>query len=38
VFMWKFMDSGNPKKSGVLTRAVINLARVQETRRAYKSQ
>jgi hypothetical protein len=26
-----------PEKSGVLTRSVINLARVQETRRAYQS-
>jgi hypothetical protein len=36
VFMWKFLDSGRAKKSGVLTRAVIKLAWVQENRHAYK--
>lgn len=26
VFMWKFLDSRSPKKSGVVTRAVINFS------------
>jgi hypothetical protein len=36
VFLSKFLDSGRVKKSGVLTRPVINLAWVQENRHAYK--
>jgi hypothetical protein len=26
VFMWKFLDSGSAKKSGTLTRAVVNFS------------
>jgi hypothetical protein len=26
VFIWKFLDSGSAKKSGVLTQAVINFS------------
>jgi hypothetical protein len=36
VFIWEFLASGGAKKSGVLTRAVINVARVKEIRHAYK--